>query len=91
MIQLDPNSGPSYNALGMITERKGNYNKAISLFEKTLSLIPDSENNHLSSFAYYQLAETYFKTNNYTKALQMLKKAKKLAKGLPEPKPILLL
>jgi len=83
-IKIDPNYSPAYNSLGMIALRKKNYDEAFSFFEKELFLIPDSENNPLSSHSYYYLAQVYFETDNYPKAQQMIEVAQKLAPQLRE-------
>ena len=83
-IKIDPNYSPAYNSLGMIALRKKNYDEAFSFFEKELFLIPDSENNPLSSHSYYYLAQVYFETDNYPKAQQMIEVAQKLAPRLLE-------
>jgi len=71
--------------------KQKNYQEAIPFFEKELSLIPNSQNNPLSSYPYYYLAKAYFNTNNYPKARQMIEMAEKLAQGLTKPKPSLFL
>lgn len=90
-IEINPNYSFPYDALGMIALRKKSYEEAFSFFEKELSLISDAENNPLSSYPYYYLAQAYFETNDYNKAQQMIETAQKLAQQLLEPKPTLLL
>jgi len=90
-IQLDSNYSSAYDAIGMLMIKQEKYKEALPFFEKELSLIPDSENNPLSSYPYYYLAKVYFNTNNYPEAQQMIEIAEKLAQGLTEPKPTLFL
>jgi len=90
-IQFNPNYSLAYDAVGMLMIKQEKYKEALLFFEKELSLIPDSENNPLSSYPYYYLAKAYFNTNNYPKARQMIEMAEKLAQGLTEPKPSLFL
>ena len=90
-IQFNPNYSPPYDAIGMFMIKQKNYQEAIPFFEKELSLIPNSQNNPLSSYPYYYLAKAYFNTNNYPKARQMIEMAEKLAQGLTKPKPSLFL
>ena len=90
-IQFNPNYSPPYDAIGMFMIKQKNYQEAIPFFEKELSLIPNSQNNPLSSYPYYYLAKIYFHTNNDPQAKQMIEMAEKLAQGLTEPKPSLFL
>jgi tetratricopeptide (TPR) repeat protein len=90
-IEINPDYSLPYGALGAKALRKKSYDEAFSFFEKELSLIPDAENNPLSSYPYYYLAQAYFETNDYNKAQQMIEMAQKLAQQLSEPKPIPLL
>ena len=90
-IQLNPNYSLAYDAVGMLMIKQEKYKEALPFFEKELSLIPDSENNPLSSYPYYYLAKVYFNTNNYPEAQQMIEMAEKLAKELTKPKPSLFL
>lgn len=90
-IEMNPNYSLTYDALGVIALKKKSYEEAFSFFKKELSLIPDAENNPLSSYPYYYLAQVYFETDDYNKAQPMIEMAQKLAQQLLEPKPILLL
>jgi len=90
-IQLNPNYSFGYDAVGMLMIKQGKYKEALPFFEKELSLIPDSENNPLSSYPYYYQAKAYYLEGNYSLAKDAIELAEKMAQNLPEPKPILFL
>lgn len=90
-IQLNPTYSFAYDAVGMLMIKQGKYKEALPFFEKELSLIPDSENNPLSSYPYYYQAKAYYLEGNYSLAKDAIELAEKMAQNLPEPKPILFL
>lgn len=84
-IQLNPQYAAAYDAIGLIMIQQNRYKEAIPFLEKELSLIPNSDNNPLSSYPYYHLALIYFNTNNYLEAEKMINKAKMLTQQLTDP------
>jgi len=66
----------SYLLNGMIENKRGNFSAAIELLNKAVSLLP-SENDLGSSnhpLFYESLAETYYRSGDLTKALEMFEK-----------------
>lgn len=77
-ININPESHIGYSYLGVYFARQNNAVKAMELFEKAISL----KVNH--SFAYQQLGNIQFQTQQYAKAIENLESAMNYV-GRPDP------
>ena len=69
-VKLGSNLGKGicYNGFGLIYQKKKEYDKALTAFNKALKLFKDPEDTYYIAMAHYNIGNTYIKTGDLKKA-----------------------
>jgi tetratricopeptide (TPR) repeat protein len=78
IIEMNPNNFTMYDARGDLLYSLGNYSRAARDFQKVISL------DRFNLKAYYKLGNSYYNSNEFTRALEAFKGAEKIHFADPE-------
>ena len=79
------NTGALYNAIGVSLQKTGDFNGALTYFDKFYSLSEQAGDTISMIYALVNTGESYRLDSNYNKAIEYYNKAQELNKGIKNP------